>query len=326
MDTRRFAEMQLSRLMLGTVQLGLPYGIANRTGQPSYGEARDILACAYEGGVNCLDTAAIYGSSEEVLGQALAELGLAGKMTVVSKVRHLAQGLDAATAATLVKESVVQSLKRLRLETLPICLFHIENNFGYAEALLRLKERGLVGHIGSSVMTPAATAAIVDTGQAEALQVPTSVLDHRYTRPWSGYPSEESIIHRASECGIGVFVRSIYLQGLLLMPEDDIDPELAGVIPARRRLQALAAEAGMSLSGLAARYVLSLDGITCSVVGIETLEQMQQNLALFAKGPLDEDLCQRVEAAVPDLADKILMPTQWTRRIADVKRQEKPPA
>ncbi len=326
MDTRLFAEMQLSRLMLGTVQLGLPYGIANQTGQPSYREARDILACAYEGGVNCLDTAAIYGSSEEVLGQVLAELGLADKMTVVSKVRHLAQGLDAATAAALVEESVLQSLKRLRLETLPICLFHIEDNFSYAEALLRLRERGLVGHIGSSVMTPAATAAIVDSGHAEALQVPTSVLDHRYTRPWSGYHSEQSIIHRASERGVAVFVRSIYLQGLLLMPEDDIDPELNGVVPARRRLQALAAEAGMSLSELAVRYVLSLEGVTCAVVGIETLEQMRQNLALFAKGPLDADLLQRVEAAVPHLADTILMPTLWTRRMADAKRQEKPQA
>ena len=97
--------------MLGTVQLGLPYGIANRTGQPSYQEARDILACAYEGGVNCLDTAAIYGTSEEVLGRALAELGIAEEMTIVSKVHHMAQGLDVATAAAIVEESVVQSLK-----------------------------------------------------------------------------------------------------------------------------------------------------------------------------------------------------------------------
>ena len=73
--------------MLGTVQLGLPYGIANRTGQPSYEEARAILVCAFEGDVNCLDTAAIYGTSEEVIGRALAELGIADKVTIVSKVR-----------------------------------------------------------------------------------------------------------------------------------------------------------------------------------------------------------------------------------------------
>jgi aryl-alcohol dehydrogenase-like predicted oxidoreductase len=318
MESRRYAEFDLSRLMLGTVQLGLPYGIANRTGQPSYQEARDIIACAYEGGVNCLDTAAVYGSSEEVLGRALAELRIADKMIVVSKVHHMAQGLDAATAAAIVEESVVQSLKRLRLETLPVCLFHIEGNFAYVETLLRLRERGLVRHVGSSVMTPAATTAIVRSGLAEALQIPTSILDRRFSHPDGG------IIRQAADRGIAVFVRSIYLQGLLLMPEEDILAELAEVIPVRRRLEALADEAGMHLSELAVRYVLGLDGVTCSVVGIETLEQMQQNVAMFAKGPLDARLRQAVEAAVPDLPDKILMPNQWSRRMPDVKRQERP--
>ena len=214
METKPFAEFALSRLMLGTVQLGLPYGIANRTGQPSYQEARAILACAYEGGVNCLDTAAIYGSSEEVLGRALAELRIAEEMTIVSKVHHMAQGLDATAAAAIVEESVVQSLKRLRLETLPICLFHIEENFSYAEALLRLRERGLVRHIGASVMTPAATSTIIDTGQAETLQIPTSVLDRRFSHPGGGTPAPRAgVIEEAAEHGIAVFVRSIYLQG-----------------------------------------------------------------------------------------------------------------
>ena len=327
MDTSQFAGMQLSRLMLGTVQLGLPYGIANCTGQPSYQEARNILACAYEGGVNCLDTAAIYGTSEEVLGRALAELRIADRMTIVSKVHYMAQGLAAATAAAIIEESVVQSLKRLRLETLPICLFHIEENFSYAEALLRLRERGLVRHIGSSAMTPAATSAIIATGQAEALQIPTSVLDRRFSHPGGGTPTPDAgVIQKAAERGMAVFSRSIYLQGLLLMPEVDLPLELAEVLPVRRRLETLAAEAGMSLSELAVRYVLSLEGVTCGVVGIETEAQMRQNLAMFAKGPLDAELRRAAEAAVPDLPDKILMPNQWSRRMADVKHQEKPQA
>jgi|WetSurMetagenome_2_1015567.scaffolds.fasta_scaffold72320_2 aryl-alcohol dehydrogenase-like predicted oxidoreductase len=327
METKPFAEFALSRLMLGTVQLGLPYGIANRTGQPSYQEARAILACAYEGGVNCLDTAAIYGSSEEVLGCALAELGIADRMTIVSKVRHMAQGLDAATAAAIVEESVAQSLKRLRLERLPICLFHIEENFAYAEALLRLKERGLVGHVGSSVMTPTATSAIIDTGLADALQIPTGVLDRRFSHPGGGTPAPRAgVIEEAAGHGMAVFVRSIYLQGLLLIPEEDLPLELAAVLPVRRRLEALAAEAGMSLSELAVRYVLSLDGVTCAVVGIETEAQTRQNLAMFARGPLAAELRRAVEAAVPDLPDKILMPSLWSRRMPDVKHQEKPQA
>ncbi|MCC7355482.1 MAG: aldo/keto reductase, partial [Anaerolineae bacterium] len=169
MQTRQFADLTLSRLMLGTVQFGLNYGIANKSGQPSYREARAILACAYEGGVNCLDTAAGYGTSEEVLGQALVELGIADKMVVVTKIGLIADNLEPDTIDAIVEESVTRSLKRLRLEVLPICLFHIETNFCYAESLLKLKERGLVRHVGSSCMTPEATTSIVNSGLAEAL-------------------------------------------------------------------------------------------------------------------------------------------------------------
>jgi aryl-alcohol dehydrogenase-like predicted oxidoreductase len=318
MEQRQFAEFPLSRLMLGTVQLGLPYGIANRAGQPSYQVARDIVACAYEGGVNCLDTAAAYGASEEVLGRALADLGIADRMIVVTKVPHMAQGLDASTATAIVEESVSQSLRRLRLERLPICLFHTEENFTYVDSLLELRERGLIQHIGSSVMTPARTAAIIDSGLPEALQIPTSVLDRRFSHPDGG------IIARAAERGVAVFVRSIYLQGLLLMPEPEIMQELSDVLPARRRLEAVGAEAGMSLSELAVRYVLSLDGVTCAVVGIETVEQMRENLVMFAKGPLDTGLRQAVETRAVELPDHILMPNQWSRRMADVEPRQRP--
>src|SRR5690349_2612636 len=90
-----FAALELSQLMLGTVQFGMAYGIANKSGQPAYEEARDILAAAYEGGVNCLDTAASYGNSEATIGRALQELGLREQFAVVTKVPPVPPGLCA---------------------------------------------------------------------------------------------------------------------------------------------------------------------------------------------------------------------------------------
>jgi aryl-alcohol dehydrogenase-like predicted oxidoreductase len=312
MEMKVFGEFELSQLMLGTVQFGLNYGIANTTGQPSYETARDILACAVEGGVNCLDTAAIYGSSEEVLGRALHELGVAEKMVVVSKIVPLAEDYSsAAEVDLLVEESVVTSLKRLKLERLPMCLFHREENFRYVDSLLKLRDKGLIGHVGCSVMSPAASLEIVRSGQAEAVQVPTSVLDRRFT--------DTGVFREAKSRGMGVFVRSVYLQGLVLMEEDRVLPELAEVKPVLRRLRELAAEAGMTLTQLAARYVLGLEGQTCTVVGVETVEQMRENIELFEKGPLERELFEAVVAAVPELPEKILSPTHWSKRMADVK-------
>lgn len=311
METRYLADVPLSPLMLGTVQFGLPYGIANTHGQPSYETARDILACAFDGGVRCLDTAPGYGESEAVLGRAMAELGIADRMTVVSKTPHLADGQSLADVERFLEDHLRESLQRLQLEQLPVLLVHREENAAYLPAVQRMKDKGLVGHIGVSTMTPAMTARLIADGEVEAIQIPTNMLDQRFRRM--------GLLGMARDKRIALFIRSIYLQGLIVMPEADILPELAEVIPVRRRLAALAEEAGMAISELAMRYVMALEGVTCTIVGVETLQQMQENIAIFARGPLDSALCAAIEAAVPDLPEHIIVPFHWSKRMPDAR-------
>ena len=78
--------MKESKLVLGTVQFGLNYGIANTDGKPAPERVRQILQTAYDNGIRTLDTAAAYGESETVLGTELKNLGLLDKMKIVSKV------------------------------------------------------------------------------------------------------------------------------------------------------------------------------------------------------------------------------------------------
>ena len=125
---------------------------------------------------------------------------------------------------------------------------------------------------------------------------------------------------RRNASAIALFARSVYLQGLLLMPEEEILPELAEVIPVRRRLQALAAGAGMDLDELAVRYLLSAPGFVSLVIGVETADQMRRNVGLFSRGGLDRELRGRVEQAVPDLPDRILFPRNWSKRMPDVEQ------
>jgi len=312
MKMTKFAELSLSQLMLGTVQFGLNYGIANKAGQPSYETARDIIASAYQGGMNCLDTAAAYYTSEEVIGKALRDLQLTHKMTVVTKVIHMAEDYSSVREVErIIEESLVRSLKRLNLEILPIVLFHAENNYRYIDSLLKYKDKGLVRHVGSSINTPEMAKKIVSSGLVEAVQIPTSILDHRYMRA--------GVFDEAKKRGIAVFVRSIYLQGLVLLPENEILPELEDVKPVLRKLHSLAADTGISLKELAARYVLNLDGMTAAVVGMETVGQLEENLELFSKPPLEKDLMDAITRTVPDLADVILMPNKWSKRMPDAK-------
>lgn len=300
-----FHEYNLSQFMLGTVQFGTPYGIANKTGRPSYQAVLKILECAAAGGVNCLDTAPAYGDSEKIIGRAIRELGLADKMTVVTKAPHLDDNLKPTEADRIIRRGVETSLKNLQLDLLPICLFHKESNAVYAESLLRMKEEGLVKHIGISVNSPGWALKAVRAGHFEAIQLPTSILDHRYLKI--------GVFREARRNGMALFVRSVYLQGLLFLPEDEMPAELLPVIDVRRRLETLAEKANMNLVELAARFVMSLEGTSCLVMGLETMAQLQANLDLFAQGPLSSDLLRDVFEAVPQLPESVLVPSLWPK-------------
>lgn len=312
MITSTWRDYQLSRLMLGTVQFGMPYGVANRTGQPSEREVLNIVAMAVEGGVNCFDTAAVYGSSEAVLGRVLAELGVADRVTVVTKVRPLndAESADASLAAGAIEQSIADSRQRLQLDCLPVVLFHREADAVHLPVLAELQARGWLRHFGVSCDNrPGPASEFLATGNVSALQIPGNVLDRRHQR--------SGVFQDAASRGVAVFVRSVFLQGLLLVPEADVPPALAGVIPARRKLAELAAEAGMGLAELALRYMLSYDAVTCVLTGVETVSQIRDNLEMFDRGALPADLLAAVASSARELREFLVTPSQWPQRRTD---------
>ena len=297
----------LSRLMLGTVQFGLPYGVANRNGMPSANEVRNIVAAAISGGVNCFDTAAAYGTRESILGKVLHALKATDKVVVVTKVRPLTSTelADPHLATAAITQSIETSRRNLRIECLPLVLFHRESDATYLEELLALRDRGWLRYAGVSCdNTPGPAARYAAQGQASALQIPCNLLDPRHSRAGS--------IAAAAANNVALFVRSVYLQGVLAMPVDQLPNHLHGLIPYITKLANLAAEAGMSLRELAVRVMLSHHGVTSLLVGVETVDQITENLTIFNHGSLPADLLAAVDSAIPELPAKLITPSLWT--------------
>ena len=127
----------MEKLALGAVQLGLPYGAANETGMPSIESATAIVRVAVDSAVPFIDTASIYGESEERIGAAFAALGVAGQPeqpTVVTKVdmeKIVDPDATAEGVVEAVDASVAQSLERLRTGSLDVLLLH--NFLGYSQ-------------------------------------------------------------------------------------------------------------------------------------------------------------------------------------------------
>ena len=295
--------MKFSKLMLGTVQFGLNYGIANEGGKPSYETAREIIQTAYEGGVTSLDTAAGYGDSEDILGRALSELQLRDKVQVISKVPPVPQDNPSVAAVEKhITENVENSLKRLRLERLSVCLFHREDDIRYIEVMRKMEQKGLIGAAGVSLDTNRYCDDVL-AAKIKHIQLPYNLMDKRF----------DAFFLAAQQHGIAIFSRSVYLQGLLLMPEEKIKPSLQEIIPLRRRVEQLAMAAGMEMSELCMRFVLSNPAITSVLTGVDNCAQLRQNLELFAKGVMPLELYRQAQAAVPELEEKIIRPGLWNK-------------
>ncbi|MPM60781.1 hypothetical protein SDC9_107635 [bioreactor metagenome] len=295
--------MPFSKLILGTVQFGLNYGINNCAGKPDDGRIDAILRTAADGGIDALDTARAYGDSEERLGAALARTGLAGHFHLISKVKLYPEIRSRADAEQAVEKSVCASLKALRRDTLDGLLLHNENDLEYLPLLEALRRRGLTGFIGASLDSLAGLARLGAT-LLPAAQVPANILDRRF----------QTYLQRAHRAGQRIFVRSVYLQGLLFKPAGELSRPLAEtVLPVRIRLEQLAASAGMPPGELYFRYLLSDPACQSILTGVDTPEQLQENLKLAARGALTDDLLRAIAAIVPELPEECVRPSAWPK-------------
>ena len=305
MQYRRFGGHELSALMPGTVQFGLDYGVANVTGKPDQATVNRMLATAFEAGVNALDTASMYNQAEAVLGRALADLGVRDRIFIVSKARPR-EGVAgtpgaAGTPEEQITAAVERSLRVLGVERIGLYLLHGYQALPYVGALHRKREAGDIGAVGVSVYSVEEALGAIAAPGVDAVQHPLSMLDQRFLR--AGVPE------RAAEAGVAIFARSVFLQGVVTMAIPDLPEPIAEVGKTLARLRELAGE--LTIEEMAIRYAASLAGVTGVVVGMETHEQMERNLAAIEAGPLDGALLAAIGREVPDLPEEIINPGLW---------------
>nr|WP_317199860.1 aldo/keto reductase [uncultured Psychrobacter sp.] len=200
--------MSVQKLMLGTAQFGLPYGVANQNGQVSQTVIQEMLCCAYDAGVSTLDTAIAYGNSEEALG-----LQNLQKFAVVSKLFELPN--ECTDIATWVEQQLHASLKRLQIESLEALLFHRPIQLlepkgqQLYQAMLMLKEQGLVKRIGISMYRFEELPEVIKHFDFDIVQAPMNIFDRRM--------QTSGLLSKLKGAGVEVHIRSAFLQGVLLM-------------------------------------------------------------------------------------------------------------
>ena len=299
----------ISKITLGTVQLGIPYGISNKVGQPSTGASHELLQFALENGINTLDTARIYGNAEEVIGS----FDQSNQFTIISKFKLSDAALNNLDLAICeARGSVRISCEMLKIKTIPICLFHknkdqqIEKVSEILPPILKiLKQEGRISEGGISVYSPAELQYIRDWKTITAVQVPMNIFDTRLLT--------QNLMQILIENRVKVFIRSIYLQGLILMDENQVPDHLPFAKAPLLQLKKIAASVNKGIKEIAFSFVRDTPGVTSLVVGAETIGQLKENLALLSGSPLPREVYSTILNSFKDMPEELITPALWNK-------------
>jgi spore coat polysaccharide biosynthesis protein SpsF len=283
------------RIGIGTVQFGTNYGITNLHGQVPRGTVAEILRVARQAGIRLLDTAAMYGESEEVLGQLVPK---GSDFQITTKTTTSAIGVEG------VVERARESHRILGGHQIHGLLVHSASDLRSSNgpelwaALRTMRDEGLFSRLGISAYGSDNPIELARRYRPDIIQMPVSVLDQR--------PARTGVIKALKDLGVEVHARSVFLQGAIFLKPSDLPLGLAHMRPRLETFHVRLAEFGLTPVQAGIGYPLSIPEIDCAVVGISSVEETRGILDAAANAPVDmpwEDL------AVDD--EVLLDPRLW---------------
>jgi spore coat polysaccharide biosynthesis protein SpsF (cytidylyltransferase family)/aryl-alcohol dehydrogenase-like predicted oxidoreductase len=303
------------KLVLGSAQLGMAYGIANESGKPDQATVTTLIKTAIAHGVTFIDTARAYGDSEKVIGNALKN-GWEGRAKIITKLAPLTDCPSDATPSTVnafVDASVFQSCAALRTQTLDVLMLHRASQLTdwsgtVWSRLLKHRAEGRLKALGASVQSPLELELALATPEVEFIQMPFNVLD------WRWATQIPAIREAKRQRPLVIHVRSALLQGLLTSttPTHWHKANVSNPEPVIEWLRDQCHQAGRSsVADFCLSFVQTLDWVDGVVVGMETLKQFEENIQVFCGTGLSDQQMHAILSSRPLLDEDTLNPARW---------------
>jgi uncharacterized protein len=281
------------KMVLGTAQFGMDYGIANVSGKPSKQEVFNILELAWERGVRRFDTAPGYGS-EMLLGEFIANNGMEREAILLTKFSGLKEGDD---YKSVIKSSLESSLKKLGCK-IEVLFFHdpkdselLMNNPSFFKSLL---DEYPVSTLGVSVYEPHEVEKLSNCGLELAFQFPFNILDRRFGKI-------------TMPAGRG-YARSIFLQGLLVSANGLRTDAPAELLEINNQYHKLLKDYNINPINFAVSFVTCSSCVDYFMVGVELEKQLIDILNI--EFDIFQDLAF-LDPLLSNVSKKWLDPRKW---------------
>jgi hypothetical protein len=276
MERRKYGktDMEVSVLGFGGAEIGYQGA--------SEGQVERLLGSALDAGLNVIDTAECYKTSEELIGKTVSHRR--SDYYLFTKCGH-ASGFDLPDwDPAMLERSIDRSLQRLQTDYVDVIHLHscsedVLRQGDVIEVLRRAKEKGKTRYIGYSGDSKDALYA-VQCGAFDSLETSLSIADQQ---------AIELTLPEAAKRGMGVVVKRPIANAAW---RTGMRPADAYAQPYWERLQALDydfvhGDLNESI-GTALRFTLSVPGVHTAIVGTAKPERWAENARLLAAGPLPE--------------------------------------
>lgn len=282
-----------NKLVLGTVQFGVNYGINNTSGQVSLEEVCKILKIAEEKGIKTLDTSSGYGISEIILGQAIKETNTA--FNIVSKYPRSNES---------VRSTFEESISNLGVDSLYGYLVHhfefYQEKPEIFNEMTDLKNEGKIKKVGFSLYNIEQLQYLLDKGvEFDILQFPYNIFDKQF----------EPYMPKLVEMGVEIHTRSAFLQGLFFKDTNALPEKLKPLKNYLEELHSYCANKGLTVEQLALGYVLVNPNVNGGLIGIDNHEQLVANLKVASVKLSQEDIDYISNIDIKEKA--LLNPVNW---------------
>ena len=309
MKSKTINGLYISKITLGTAQLGMDYGISNKSGKPNSDSIKDVLNYAIKNKITTFDTAPAYGNSEKILGDFFKNRTEITK-TIITKIPKIK--LDSTNPSLIqvydkIKKELMNSKKSLQTN-IDVCLLHNASDMNayngfITDSLIKLKKEGIVKSIGVSTYTPMETKEFIDSNNFDSIQIPFNIFDTRLLK--------NGMLNELNELNKIVFARSIFLQGLFFIKDKDIPENLQIVKKLVHELHNISLEHDVSVLNLAFSFVQELKEITSIVIGVDNVKQLENNINLLNFKPLTDEIKKKILDKFNNIPENVINPSMW---------------
>lgn len=254
-------------IVLGTATFQDSYGISSEGKSRSRNEHKELLKAAARLGVKYVDTSPSYGDAETIIGETSKEGTKFESYTKFSKINEY--------NISKVWESAKKSLISLNTEKFSGFYFHNIEEMAklprsqLSNFVVKVRELGITSKVGISVYTEKdIERALEILPNLDLLQVPENILDRRLAK--------SPLLQELHKNGVEIHVRSVFLQGLLLMPESAIPKSLMGARQTILELEYYAREREISVIDLCVNYIRGLPWSDKTVIGCLSTQQLSE--------------------------------------------------